>query len=636
MIDWKKLFAAPGVVVLAILALVFLIYGQALSFGYAWDDYQLFLDKASLLNEPLSWNLLAEPILPHTSYMRPLVMLTWYAEFHWFGQVAWVSHLVNLVFFAANALLVHVICRHLAVATGRGNGHAPALLAAVIYVVHPALVESAAWVSGRFDLLVTFFMLLGVWAWLALGKSRPALMVAAVSLAMFCALLSKELGVILPALILCVWAVGHWDRQASLWRNARRAVTENAALLLALVATFAVYLVLRDATVGSFYHASINAGYLYEALIKYQLSWAALKSYLAHSFVPFTGLGPYQPIDPVAMRTPLAMAGNALALAFTVGMVVLALRRGGPAWCFVAWLVGVLPVLHFIPLTIGGNLAHDRFLTASLAFMAIGAALAAHDLVSRLQQDGSRLYRGAIVVLPVWALLAGIVTVSYLPFWSSDLVLGSLAYRQHPDFQAARSKYLYGALRAGRRDLVKAEVEKRIRERGGLDGSDPILYASVLRQEGNAQSLQILESALSVLPRFHEMEDGRERIAAARVSMLQIAFAYQEYASALMEFRGDLERAQAYNRVAEWYLLPSERFGVLSQRVGILHARGEDERARVLEKELEKWKSYRKEVERMEVLKMVARYCDHHRYADKNGSCQRLKAQGFFDALVTR
>jgi len=57
------------------------LYSSILSFEYVWDDTLLFVDKVSLLNEPLSWELVSQPVLFGTSYFRPLVFLSWYAEF---------------------------------------------------------------------------------------------------------------------------------------------------------------------------------------------------------------------------------------------------------------------------------------------------------------------------------------------------------------------------------------------------------------------------------------------------------------------------------------------------------------------------------------------------------------------------
>jgi len=93
-ISHRSLF---GLIAFASLAfLTALLYQDALSFGYVWDDTLLFVEKISLLNEPLSWGLLVEPVLPGTTYMRPLVFLTFYIEFAVFGQTPEVSHLINI------------------------------------------------------------------------------------------------------------------------------------------------------------------------------------------------------------------------------------------------------------------------------------------------------------------------------------------------------------------------------------------------------------------------------------------------------------------------------------------------------------------------------------------------------------
>src|SRR5690606_30756277 len=89
------------------------LYAQSLSYGYVWDDTLLFVDKTALVNEPLSWALLSEPVLPGTSYFRPLMLLSMFTEFHLFGQQPAVSHAVNVGIFLINALLVYLLALQL-------------------------------------------------------------------------------------------------------------------------------------------------------------------------------------------------------------------------------------------------------------------------------------------------------------------------------------------------------------------------------------------------------------------------------------------------------------------------------------------------------------------------------------------
>src|SRR5690554_7976652 len=96
---------------LLLTGLATLLYGQALDFKYVWNDPLLFLDKTALINDPLSWSLLTEPVLAGTTYLRPLVFLTFYLEFNLFSQSPALSHAINLAIFIANIWLVFKIGR---------------------------------------------------------------------------------------------------------------------------------------------------------------------------------------------------------------------------------------------------------------------------------------------------------------------------------------------------------------------------------------------------------------------------------------------------------------------------------------------------------------------------------------------
>ena len=92
--------------VMGLAVLVLLLYGQTLGFSYVWDDGIIFLDKNDLMVKPLSWGLLSQPVLEGTSYLRPVVFLTWFTEFHLFGQRPALSHAVNVGLFLLNVILL--------------------------------------------------------------------------------------------------------------------------------------------------------------------------------------------------------------------------------------------------------------------------------------------------------------------------------------------------------------------------------------------------------------------------------------------------------------------------------------------------------------------------------------------------
>ncbi|SEI49317.1 hypothetical protein SAMN04244572_00563 [Azotobacter beijerinckii] len=627
--QWSRRSPWPAALLIVVLAA--LLYGCILSFGYVWDDSLLFLDKTALLNEPLSWSLLAEPVLPGTTYMRPLVFLTLFGEFHLFGQSPVISHSVNLALLMANALLVFAVCRRLALSTGREHGNERALLAAVLYILHPALVESTAWVSGRFDLMVTLFLLLGVAAYLAPGL-RSGWRLVLVSAAMLAALLSKELGAVLPGVLLCVWVACHADPAEPPLRTFGRMFRCNAGLLLVLAAVLAGYMLLRVRSMGAAYHYALNTDYVRQAWIEQLLPLEALKFYAMQILLPFHAVGPLHPANELHPHDFASLSASLFVLGGLLALLVLAwLKRTAATWLALAGLLCLLPVMHFVPLFIGGNIGHERFLTAPLAFLAMAVVLVRWEVLfvrwSLSAQAGRRIL--ALAGLG-WAVLAAWTTHGILPFWANELQLWNWAYHAHPNFKYARYNYLYGALKESRLHLVDKEIERLQKEQSGLDVDVQLLYANALVRSGNEESLKYLEGIMFALPKFHEQADGRERIDHFLLTAMQMGGVYADYASALMVFRGEAAEALKYNRIAEWYLRESEKIPVRYQRVAILYALGDFSAADVLYHQQELFYYPRKDAMRLGVVQILSRYCEIKGAADV--ACWEAAKRGLIPA----
>jgi Flp pilus assembly protein TadD len=132
----------------------------------------------------------------HAANWHPLTWLSLMADGQFFGTRAWGYHLTNLLWHAANAVLVFALFRRL---TGELW---PSAVLAALFAVHPLHVESVAWVSERKDVLSTFFGLLSLLAYVGYvaapgpGRYLVALMAFALSL------LAKPMWVTLPCLLL--------------------------------------------------------------------------------------------------------------------------------------------------------------------------------------------------------------------------------------------------------------------------------------------------------------------------------------------------------------------------------------------------------------------------------------------------
>jgi tetratricopeptide (TPR) repeat protein len=165
-------------------------------------------------------------------YYRPLVTVSYILN--WVvAAKPWLFHCFNAVLHAATVFLAACVVRRW---TGRT---AVAVAVAALFALHPSRTESVEWISGRTDVLMTFFLLASIQASYAAAVShtRPRRVVAlSASIGAFvAALLSKEAAVILPLLLLV-------DVACAPDRPTRRALATGLGLHSAIALA---YLVIR-------------------------------------------------------------------------------------------------------------------------------------------------------------------------------------------------------------------------------------------------------------------------------------------------------------------------------------------------------------------------------------------------------
>lgn len=121
----------------------------------AIDDVDMVRRMA---NGSFSWAGLFSP--RSSFYYRPLLILTFWFDLWVWGFQQTFSLFENVLLHAANSILVFLIAeRYL---RPRTNLPYLPLCSAMIFAVHPLATESINWMSGRTDLLGTFFVLLSV------------------------------------------------------------------------------------------------------------------------------------------------------------------------------------------------------------------------------------------------------------------------------------------------------------------------------------------------------------------------------------------------------------------------------------------------------------------------------------------
>jgi tetratricopeptide (TPR) repeat protein len=223
-----------------------------------------------------------------------------------------------------------------------------------------------------------------------------------------------------------------------------------AALLLALLG----YLALRYAALGYFYQndSAMARGNGLQHLLLMGKTFAL---YAGLALWPFGQMLPVHPAQtPVSTGDAAAWLGLAGFVLVCVSLAWLLLRRPGarrPVLAGTMALVALAPVSNLVPLTIGDNLGHDRYLILPLAFLA---------LASVMVWDARR--RPLLTVLPAgaWAAAALVSVVGLVPYWESNLTLWTWAYAQQPESRIARENYVAALVNGNRNEDTVAVARK--------------------------------------------------------------------------------------------------------------------------------------------------------------------------------
>lgn len=218
---------------LALLALTLLAYSPTLDSYFLADDFSLFADPLGGGRRNL--------LLTHSEYMRPIPRLSMRVDFLLWGRNTVPAHIVNLVLHLASTLMLGILAWRLSASRGA------AWATAILFALHPIHVGAVSWLSGRFDLFCSAFLLGSLLKYgdYATSGSRTAL---GSSLLLFvCALFSKELAISFPLVVALYELVRSRGKSPYRWKA-----------LVPYVAAAGLYLAVRFLALGGVNHLRLS------------------------------------------------------------------------------------------------------------------------------------------------------------------------------------------------------------------------------------------------------------------------------------------------------------------------------------------------------------------------------------------
>lgn len=438
--------ARSAALLCALVALVFHV--NSLANRFAYDDVHILPDHEELHDIRNLPGLLLEPYWPgewgrELGLWRPGITLTFGLEWALWEDRGMPYHAVNVVAHAvATALVVLVVGALAAVPV--------ALLAGLVFAVHPVHVEAVSNIVGLAEVQAAVFFL---WACLLHVRAGPPLSggarygpgrVAAVTALYLAAFLTKESAVTLPGVLFLIDCARERVGSSEL----RAYVRSRWPLYAALVAAAAAVLAGRLAVLGSVAHpmGPLGADLLQQGVPRIWTVAGIWTHYVRLMVFPMDLSADYSPnVLPIGLGWhALNSTGVALALVF-LGLAWATWRERdlGPgstsarliAFGVLWFVITISPISNVFFLA--GVLLAER----TLYLPSVGAAAVAGWLLVRLVQRRRRLGWTAVAAV---VLLMGARSWTRTPSWRHTGTVFETLLRDYP--QSGRSQWVLGDL----------------------------------------------------------------------------------------------------------------------------------------------------------------------------------------------
>ena len=380
-----------------------LLYGQVVNHDFVNFDTHYYLLHNPHIQDGLNTGTLSWAFTTfYFSNWHPVTWLSYLVEIRLFGFNPAVFHLTNLLIHAANVVLLFVLL-------GRMTGMIwPAALTALLFAVHPAQVESVAWVAERKDVLSLFFMLCTLFAFHQFVRNQSYLTYGIALVCYALGLMSKPMILTLPFVLLLFdyWPYG---RMALSIADVRDKVIEKLPFFvmsglsawLTLLAQGDGGAIVTD-EVLSVDERLVNALVAYGYYIKTALLPANLAVFYPHP-------GYWMWYEMLASLVLLvSMAGLAIWFSkqqpwVTVGLLI-----------FLGTLVPVIGLVQ-----VGAQAYADRYTYIPYIGLFIAVSYSAAVLIDRYAYYAKYIKGG----LAVMCLVYSVVTVQYVSHWKNSTSL---------------------------------------------------------------------------------------------------------------------------------------------------------------------------------------------------------------------
>ncbi len=331
-------------VALLLIAVTLTIYSNSLHNDFVFDDI------SNIVNNPLLTNLRNVPAIlglgTGKPLYRPIRHLSYALDFFFSGLNPVAYHISNIIYHAVASFLVFLIVAALT------KDRRTALMAGLLFAVHPVQTDSVTYLSGRRDILCGLFFFAGFYAYVRYRQTGRRGYLGGALIAYILSIFSKEMGVTLPVMFFLYDCFAPLEPQTDFHRLRLAAITAirkaryvYGALAVGMIAFLYYKIVIHNPSHatgyygGSFINTMLTVARVHLHYLKLLVFPLVLNADYSYNAFPVTT----SVADPAALLAVLAL----LVVAY---LLVASLKvHKQIAFCGLWYFISLLPVSQIVP-----------------------------------------------------------------------------------------------------------------------------------------------------------------------------------------------------------------------------------------------------------------------------------------------
>lgn len=456
-------------------------YWNLTGFSFLNFDDDVYVSQNSIVSQGLTWEGFKWAFTTLSQgHWHPITWLSHMLDVTLFGLDPWGHHLVNLLFFAANACLLFLLLRRLNFKTEW------AFVGVLFFSLHPMRLETVAWVAERKDVLSFFLGFISILFFLTYSdkKSRSKWIYFGLSvLAFILSLMSKPTFVSLPLLLLLLDS--HLHRNSNLKH-----------FIFDKIPFFFISILSCLQAMFSQNHAGALQTYSYDQRI--ETSFVSFGAYLGKFFMPFQTTVFYPHVN----YAPGVGVGMFVGLLMT-SLYLYQLRKKWPLlWCGWIWFfIAALPISGIV--AIGGQTFADRWTYLPHVGLLIG-------ILSLLNHHALRSRLGIAMIFAIC--FVGFLTFKNIPHWKNSESLFRHALEVTPHNFMAHNNLGVVLEQSGRMEEATYHYEESVRLNPSYAEAVNNLGIARAKQSRTFEAIQLFQRALALDPSLIAAKQNLERI----------------------------------------------------------------------------------------------------------------------------